>query len=329
MKKNIHILQAGVPKSGNYWLYKIIENILATGGVKKKSFITKHPSFPKVKKMKLNHKDRAYMDVISIKKDNIFYSIGPTHSEKIVNFDKYINKTTHVWTHSPFTKQSKLFFPKFDKIVYILRDPRDVALSMSDYAFTPYVKKYFNNKHDSIQAYLDINFENSLLRWSENVTSYLTKLNSYNIYVIFYERLVDDTEKEINNLAEFLGTKLTKKDLNKIVDAVTFKNMKKESPGHLNKGKSYRWKTALNLFQKKRAYFLIKEILAYLHYPLYDTQNSQPRLPKRINSKLLIEYSKLSKKRRKLPLFRLIHLISIIFAKESINTKLKLLNFAT
>ncbi|NJM16702.1 MAG: sulfotransferase domain-containing protein, partial [Bacteroidales bacterium] len=34
-------------------------------------------------------------------------------------------------------------FPKFDKIVYIVRDPRDVALSMARFQFTPYMQTYY------------------------------------------------------------------------------------------------------------------------------------------------------------------------------------------
>ena len=316
MKNNIHILQGGVPKSGNYWLFKILENILLQSGIRKKSYIKQQPIYNKARKLHLSQTDQASIDVVSIKDDGVYYGMSSLLSEKVRNVQNYVDNTTHVWSHSPFKKKYVSFYKKFDKIVYVIRNPRDVALSMSDFAFTPYIKKYYPHKFNNPKAYLNINLENNLIKWAENVTGYPKNTDRHNIYIIFYERLLEDPEGEIEKLAKYLDLKIKKQELSDLIEAITFKNMKKESPDPLNKGKSYRWSKEFTKLQKMRSYYLIRELINLLNYPKSEKKLTLPRVPNTINIKSINDYLFKVKKGRRSYLFRFFHLNSIIFSKK-------------
>ncbi|NJO71821.1 MAG: hypothetical protein HC825_09430 [Oscillatoriales cyanobacterium RM1_1_9] len=60
------ILQAGVPKSGNYWLYKIIASVLHQAGREPKSFIQHHQIQATAQTWRLSFDGQATMDFLTI-----------------------------------------------------------------------------------------------------------------------------------------------------------------------------------------------------------------------------------------------------------------------
>ena len=56
------ILQIGFPKSGNFWLYQILEQVLTSTGRNSKSFIQQHPVNPLAKTWELNYPEQADID---------------------------------------------------------------------------------------------------------------------------------------------------------------------------------------------------------------------------------------------------------------------------
>ncbi len=133
------ILQNGYPKSGNYWLYKIIDNIYKQASIEKYSFIKNHPIYDIAKHWELSYPQQVDIDMIDVLYVGTFFRISSVFRRKIADFSQYVNQTSHVWSHSNYCEKSAGVFNHFDKVIYIIRDPRDVLISSANFAFTPYM----------------------------------------------------------------------------------------------------------------------------------------------------------------------------------------------
>jgi len=106
-----------------------------------------------------------------------------------------------------FIKSHQYFHPRYRKVVYIVRDPRDVALSYYDferkyrhiddaYPLASYVSDFVAGRMISA----------SWGTWRENVGSWIyTRGGSPGFLLLRYEDLLADTLKQTTRLAEFLG----------------------------------------------------------------------------------------------------------------------------
>ena len=127
------ILQSGVQKSGNYWLYQIIQHSLEQAGLPQKSFARQHPIYQKAKEWPY-FADQAGVDYLEITAGVHYFRKG-TYVEPILDLDAFLAQCSHVWTHSFWSVGTDTTFGKFDKIVYIIRDPRDVVTSAARFFF--------------------------------------------------------------------------------------------------------------------------------------------------------------------------------------------------
>ena len=104
-------------------------------------------------------------------------------------------------------KSHQYFDPRYPKVLYIVRDPRDVAFS-----YYHFHRKYgFVNDNHPIEG-LVADFVGGRLisadwgTWTENVASWLyTRGQSRGFLLIRYEDLKRDTKRELGRIADFLG----------------------------------------------------------------------------------------------------------------------------
>ncbi|HEY0192811.1 MAG TPA: hypothetical protein VGC42_16945, partial [Kofleriaceae bacterium] len=120
------ILQAGFKKSGNFWLWNVIEHILQQAGRPSTSFIKQQPIYQLAKDWKLAFDGQSGIDFVSITPETLQYQIVPVFNWPIDDAQAYLAQTSHVWSHSPMRADCLAKFKIFEKIVYIIRDPRDV-----------------------------------------------------------------------------------------------------------------------------------------------------------------------------------------------------------
>lgn len=128
-----------------------------------------------------------------------------------------------------FIKSHQYFHPRYRKVVYIVRDPRDVALSYYD----------FQRKYRHIEdAYPLASFVSDFVlgrmisaswgTWRENVGSWIyARGGNPGFLLLRYEDLLADTKNQSARLAEFLGVQPTAALLEQAIGRSTADAMRK------------------------------------------------------------------------------------------------------
>lgn len=273
------IIQSGLPKSGNYWLYKILQEVMQSAGIPQRSYVKSQPIYEDAKTWPY-FEDQAGIDYLEVDSDGHYFRKGDFR-QRIEDIDHYISRCSHVWTHTLWTDESADVFRKFDKIIYIIRDPRDVVISASRYSFTPFVLEQHPHKEPDQNAFVKHRLYELVLSWVQHVGGYLMHKDEYQFHVVCYERLLHSFDEELSHIVEYLGVDLPSSEFDVISDAVDFSTMKKKSPYHVRKGKSGQWVDVLNSAQIIQVNKMAGPLLSLLNYPLEESQvgESLPQLP--------------------------------------------------
>lgn len=270
------ILQIGYPKSGNYWLYKIIQESLDIAGIEKQNYIQQHPIYPIACTWELSYPEQVNINMMDILYPGCFFRISSIFRKRIENIQAYINGNTHIWSHSNYCAQSKKIFPLLDNIIYIIRDPRDVVLSKAEFAFTPYMKKHYPSWHKSPSQYLRAEAKNIAQSWNAHVAEYLREAERHNILILFYERFQQMFDQELGLLLNYLGFIFTARQRENIKHKVHFNRMKQRSPQHVRKARHYKWKENMPNTITKQITSITKDLLHKLNYPIIPTNQQLP-----------------------------------------------------
>jgi Sulfotransferase domain len=128
-------------------------------------------------------------------------------------------------------KSHEYFDGRFRKVVYIVRDPRDVAVSQ--YHF--YRKRRRIDDEFSIDQFVTrfIAGETSDYgSWADNVASWLvTRQNTPDFLLLRYEDMVAHTASALTRVAEFLGVKATPEQIAQAVERSSADQMRKLEAG--------------------------------------------------------------------------------------------------
>lgn len=276
------ILQIGYPKSGNYWLYKIIQESLNMAGTEQKNFIQQHPIYPIAREWELSYPEQVDINMIDILYKGCFFRISSIFRKRIEDVEAYIDRNTHLWSHSNYCATSEDVFPLLDKIIYIIRDPRDVALSKADFAFTRYMRKHYPTWHESPEQYLETEAKAIARKWKDHVEEYLQNSARHDILILFYERLQQHFDKELALILDYLGFSFSEDQRNQIAHRVSSEQLREESPQHVRKARHYKWIN--NMSQE-----IIEEIVSETHnlmkrlgYPITKTEKKLPSLKQEV-----------------------------------------------
>jgi hypothetical protein len=119
-----------------------------------------------------------------------------------------------------------------------------------------------------------------------------------NIYVIFYERLVQDFDTELKLLLKYLEVELNQGERERVKELVSFKRMHSRKPDHVRMGRSGNWVDILNDSQKERVERIAGSLLNILGYPPSNKglSGSLPALPTKIRPQQLDEYVQQAKR---------------------------------
>ncbi len=155
-------------------------------------------------------------------------------------------------------KSHECFDPRYRRVVYIVRDPRDVALSayhydrkcknitdefpIETYITTRFMKtdEYFGTWGEHAGSWL-VNSQNvrhiGRLKngflgtpgsWGENVMSWLgARGHDREFLLVRYEDLLADTHREMTRISEFLGLPVSRENVSRAIDLSSAENMRK------------------------------------------------------------------------------------------------------
>jgi hypothetical protein len=117
-------------------------------------------------------------------------------------------------------KTHQYFDHRYRKMIYIVRDPRDVALSMYDFQ-----RKYRQIPDDyPLQTSVDNFVSGNLISadwgtWEENVASWVyTRGKSSGFLLLRYEDMIADTARELTRIADHLGIDATAERLQSVIE---------------------------------------------------------------------------------------------------------------
>lgn len=155
------------PRSGNTWTRFLIANLVHPGG---------NVSFANIEKL-----------------------IPDTSSQS--------NKTLKSTQRPRIIKTHEYFDHRYPKTIYIVRDPRDVALSYYDFH-----RKYMHiDDNASLDRFVEGFVSGQLISsvwgtWGENVGSWLfARPQGDRLLLLRYEDMLRDTEAEVRRIAVFMG----------------------------------------------------------------------------------------------------------------------------
>tara|TARA_A100001011_G_C14303911_1_gene842118 strand:- start:531 stop:1403 length:873 start_codon:yes stop_codon:yes gene_type:complete len=119
------------------------------------------------------------------------------------------------------------FDVRFNKVIYIIRDPRDVIVSTYFYLSKLKILKNNYPKRRYVQRFLDGEFDSTFGSWYQNVGSWHGTKNK-NILFIRYEDMLKNKYTSIKKISEFLNIKHNKKKLNKVLENTHLKSLQKQ-----------------------------------------------------------------------------------------------------
>ncbi|XP_037040729.1 sulfotransferase 1C4-like [Bradysia coprophila] len=126
-------------------------------------------------------------------------------------------------THLPIKLMPHDVLSKGCKIVYVARNPKDVAVSYYHFVKNP-AFSYTGNFEEFADFFID-----NLVIWGshlEHVKDAWNRRNDSNVLFLFYEDLLIDLENSLKKLASFLGRPLCDKDLPDLMEHLNIDNFK-------------------------------------------------------------------------------------------------------
>src|SRR5579863_393130 len=134
-------------------------------------------------------------------------------------------------------KSHECFDPRYQKVIYIVRDPRDVAVSNYHWELKLRSVREGHPIEDFVPRWMSTQFWPRIGSWGDHVTSWLsTRQGSKGFVVVRYEDLKQDPQRELARVAEFLGIEPSQERLQRAVELSSAENMRK-----LEKQESAKW----------------------------------------------------------------------------------------
>jgi len=122
-----------------------------------------------------------------------------------------------------YLKSHEPYDSRYPKVIYLVRDPRDVAMSYYKWSLK------FNRTTKSLDEYINdfLNSNTPYGSWGDHLMSWHSNRKSVpnGFLIIRYEDLLADTEGKLREMAEFLGLDVSVKQLKKTIEDNNIQNM--------------------------------------------------------------------------------------------------------
>ena len=155
--------------------------------------------------------------------------------------DIYRNSNRNLLKHARprILKSHEMYDKRYPRVIYIVRDGRDVAVS-----YYYYRKKVFRPQ-ESFDEYMT-NFIAGRLdgfgTWGGNILSWINNAERVRngILILKYEDLLQNTYDQLWDILRFLEIKKSDEDVVRAIDASSFKQMRSTEISHENKSKLFK-----------------------------------------------------------------------------------------
>jgi len=226
--------------------------------------------------------------------------VFPSESVTFTNIERLIpdtsSQSSRALKRTPrprIIKSHTYFDPRYPRVLYIVRDPRDLVLSYYNFQ-----RKYRQLADDYPLADYVGDFVNGRLissgwgSWGENVASWIyTRQHHGSFLLLGYEDMKSDTERELKRIAAFLGLKPTPERLRQAIEAsspermremertqsdqwVATKKHRKDIP-FVGTAVSGRWQSELTGTLVSKIESTWGDLMSTLGYPLVASEGSK------------------------------------------------------
>ncbi len=141
---------------------------------------------------------------------------------------KSSDRVLRALTRPRIVKSHECFDPRYKKVIYIVRDPRDVAISNYHWELKLRSIREGYPIEEFVPRWMEPQFWPRIGSWSDHVTSWLsTRLGKEGFILLRYEDLKNDPHTELTRVAEFVGITLTQERLNRAIELSSAENMRR------------------------------------------------------------------------------------------------------
>ncbi|XP_008313218.1 sulfotransferase family cytosolic 2B member 1-like [Cynoglossus semilaevis] len=127
-------------------------------------------------------------------------------------------------SHFQYKMMPPSFYQVKPKVIYVIRNPKDVFTSAFHYYETTSFMVNPGPRSKFLQKFLDGNVAFS--SWFDHVKGWLNVKGKEQILYVTYEELTQDLKDAVSRIAQFLGKPLDTKVIDNIADKCLFQNMK-------------------------------------------------------------------------------------------------------
>lgn len=159
---------------------------------------------------------------------------------------------------------------RIEKIIYIIRDPRDIVISgiyfFKFFKKNSFINKLLPNNFKKKQMIKAVLYGNKKLNqwcefsWKDHYESYLNK----DIHFIRYEDLIKDPVVECNTILTYLDIERAERSIINAIENQSFKNVKDNS--NARKGESGYWKKQFSISENQLFIKRLDKSLTYFRY---------------------------------------------------------------
>jgi len=125
-------------------------------------------------------------------------------------------------------KSHECFDPRYRKVVYIVRDPRDVAFSNYNFEMKLHSVPEGTPIAEFVPRWVDGVYWRRIGSWADHVQSWLsTRQGQPGFLLLRYEDLQEDPQRELKKVADFVGLQASPERLTRAVELSSAANMRK------------------------------------------------------------------------------------------------------
>ncbi len=149
-------------------------------------------------------------------------------------------------------KSHDCFDPRYRKLIYIVRDPRDVTVSAYHYSIKVKLIPDSCAMEEFVPLFMSGTFGSGLLAdprwgsWYDNVASWLAMQHNRKFLLLRYEDMLEDASRELRKVADFLAIEATSERIARAVALSSADNMRE-----MEKAQSKDWQLTRQTRQDK------------------------------------------------------------------------------